>query len=86
MQLKDANPSIRPKDGLLRTNGYHQIGDLTVRAECLAEQGVSKHERCDNCGFQVYVLHVFHKKTQLTRKEDIELASARYKQLKEIAK
>jgi phage-related protein len=34
----------------------------------------------------VYVLHAFHKKTQQTRKEDIEVASARYKQLKENAK
>jgi phage-related protein len=34
----------------------------------------------------VYVLHVFQKKTQQTRKEDIEVASARYKQLKENAK
>ena len=34
----------------------------------------------------VYVLHAFQKKTQQTRKEDIELASTRYKQLKESAK
>jgi len=34
----------------------------------------------------VYVLHAFQKKTQQTRKEDIELATARYKQLKEISK
>jgi phage-related protein len=34
----------------------------------------------------VYVLHAFQKKTQRTRKEDVALAAARYKQLKEIAK
>jgi len=34
----------------------------------------------------VYVLHAFQKKTQQTRKEDIALATARYKLLKEIAK
>lgn len=34
----------------------------------------------------VYVLHAFQKKTQQTRKEDIALAAARYRQLKEIAK
>lgn len=34
----------------------------------------------------IYVLHAFQKKTHQTRKEDIELASARYKQLKESAK
>jgi len=34
----------------------------------------------------VYVLHAFQKKTPQTRKEDIELASTRYKQLKEHAK
>lgn len=34
----------------------------------------------------VHVLHAFQKKTQQTRKEDIALAAARYKQLKESAK
>ena len=34
----------------------------------------------------VYVLHAFQKKTQRTRKDDIELAATRYKQLKESAK
>jgi phage-related protein len=29
----------------------------------------------------VYVLHAFQKKTQRTRKEDIELAARRYKQI-----
>lgn len=33
----------------------------------------------------VYVLHAFQKKTRQTLKEDIALAAARYKQLKEIA-
>lgn len=32
----------------------------------------------------VYVLHAFHKKTQKTRKEDIELAARRYKQVGEM--
>lgn len=31
----------------------------------------------------VYVLHAFHEKTQKTRKEDIELAARRYKQIGE---
>jgi phage-related protein len=31
----------------------------------------------------VYVLHAFQKKTQKTRKEDIELAKRRYKQIEE---
>ena len=34
----------------------------------------------------VYVLHAFQKKTQQTRKEDIDLATSRYKQLKESTK
>lgn len=34
----------------------------------------------------IHVLHVFQKKTQQTRKEDIDLATVRYKQLKESAK
>ena len=31
----------------------------------------------------VYVLHAFQKKTRKTRKEDIELANRRYRQIKE---
>lgn len=31
----------------------------------------------------IYVLHAFRKKTQKTRKEDIELARARYRQIGE---
>ena len=31
----------------------------------------------------VYVLHVFQKKTQKTRQEDIELARRRYRQIQE---
>lgn len=34
----------------------------------------------------IYVLHAFQKKTQQTRKEDIELAATRYKLLKESEK
>jgi phage-related protein len=32
-------------------------------------------------GDSVYVLHAFRKKTQKTRKEDIDLAARRYKQI-----
>ncbi|MDR2881689.1 MAG: type II toxin-antitoxin system RelE/ParE family toxin [Azoarcus sp.] len=31
----------------------------------------------------VYVLHAFQKKSQQTRKEDIQLAERRYRQIKE---
>lgn len=31
----------------------------------------------------VYALHAFHKKTQQTRQQDIEIAKARYAQAKE---
>ena len=31
----------------------------------------------------IYVLHAFQKKTQKTRKEDIELARRRYRQIEE---
>lgn len=41
---------------------------------------------CGEFADTVYVLHAFRKKTQQTRKEDIALAAARYKQLKESAK
>lgn len=32
-------------------------------------------------GDAIYVLHAFHKKTQRTRREDIALATRRYRQL-----
>jgi phage-related protein len=31
----------------------------------------------------VYVLHAFHKKTQKTRQEDVEIAKRRYRQIQE---
>ena len=34
-------------------------------------------------GNTIYVLHAFHKKTQKTLKRDIELAAARFRQIKE---
>jgi phage-related protein len=34
----------------------------------------------------VYVLHAFQKKTQVTSKQDIELAQTRFKQLMKVAK
>ncbi len=34
-------------------------------------------------GAAVYVLHAFRKKTQKTRREDIELARQRYRQIEE---
>jgi phage-related protein len=34
----------------------------------------------------VYVLHAFQRKTQQTRKEDIALAAARYRQIKKSPK
>lgn len=35
-----------------------------------------------NIGSRVFVLHAFHKKTQKTAKRNIELAAARYRQIK----
>ena len=36
-----------------------------------------------NIGGVVYVLHAFHKKTQKTPKRDIDLAAARFRQIKD---
>ncbi|MFA5825910.1 MAG: type II toxin-antitoxin system RelE/ParE family toxin [Gallionellaceae bacterium] len=57
---------------------------------------MARHLRGEICRSGIYpkgyknlqagVLHAFQKKTQQTRKEDIALATTRYKQLKEIAK
>ena len=53
-------------------------GAYEIRIHVLGEWRVVYVARFDNA---VYVLHAFHKKTQKTRREDIELAARRYKQL-----
>ncbi|WP_068638742.1 type II toxin-antitoxin system RelE/ParE family toxin [Thauera butanivorans] len=55
-------------------------GAYEIRVRVLGEWRViyvAKFERA------VYVLHAFQKKTQKTRKEDIELAARRYRQIEE---
>ena len=34
-----------------------------------------------NIGTEIYVLHAFHKKTQKTTKRDVDLATARFRQI-----
>lgn len=53
-------------------------GAYEIRIHVLGEWRVIYVAKFDNA---VYVLHAFHKKTQKTRREDIELAARRYKQL-----
>jgi phage-related protein len=53
-------------------------GAYEIRIHALGEWRVVYVAKFDNV---VYVLHAFHKKTQKTRREDIELAARRYKQL-----
>jgi len=58
-------------------------GAYEIRVHALGEWRVIYVAKFAN---RVYVLHAFQKKTQQTRKEDIELAAVRYKQLKENSK
>jgi len=53
-------------------------GVYEIRIHALGEWRVVYVAKFDNA---VYVLHAFHKKTQKTRRQDIELATRRYKQL-----
>ena len=53
-------------------------GAFEIRVHVLGEWRVIYVAKFKNA---VYVLHAFHKKTQKTRKEDIELAARRYKQI-----
>lgn len=53
-------------------------GAYEIRIHILGEWRVIYVAKFDN---SVYVLHAFHKKTQKTRREDIELAVRRYKQV-----
>lgn len=54
-------------------------GAYEIRIHALGEWRVVYVAKFDNA---VYVLHAFHKKTQRTRSEDIQLAAHRYKQLR----
>jgi phage-related protein len=51
-------------------------GAYEIRVHVLGEWRVIYVAKFDDA---VYVLHAFHKKTQKTRKEDIDLAARRYK-------
>jgi phage-related protein len=53
-------------------------GAYEIRIHVLGEWRVIYVARFEGV---VYVLHAFQKKTQRTRKEDIELAARRYKQI-----
>lgn len=53
-------------------------GAYEIRLHVLGEWRVIYVAKFDNA---VYVLHVFQKKTHKTRKEDIELAARRYRQI-----
>lgn len=53
-------------------------GAYEIRIHVLGEWRVIYVARFEGA---VYVLHAFQKKTQRTRKEDIELAARRYKQI-----
>lgn len=53
-------------------------GAYEIRIHVLGEWRVIYVARFESA---VYVLHAFQKKTQRTRKEDIELAARRYKQI-----
>ncbi|MEF8729396.1 MAG: type II toxin-antitoxin system RelE/ParE family toxin [Accumulibacter sp.] len=53
-------------------------GAYEIRVRVLGEGRVIDVARCEQA---IHVLHAFQKKTQKTRKEDIELAARRYKQI-----
>ena len=55
-------------------------GAYEIRIHVLGEWRVIYVAKFDDA---VYVLHAFHKKTQKTRKEDIELAARRYRIVEE---
>lgn len=57
-------------------------GAFEIRVHVLGEWRVIYVAKFKNT---VYVLHAFHKKTQKTRKEDIDLAARRYKRIGESA-
>jgi phage-related protein len=80
-QLFRVQAGLMPADWKLMLNVG--AGAYEIRVHILGEWRVIYVAKFADA---VYVLHVFQKKTQQTRKEDIELANARYKQLKESAK
>ena len=54
------------------------VGVYEIRVHVLGEWRVMYVARFEQ---SVYVLHAFQKKTQRTRKEDLELAARRYRDL-----
>lgn len=56
------------------------VGAFEIRVHVLGEWRVIYVAKFKDA---VYVLHAFHKKTQKTRKEDIALATRRYRQIGE---
>ena len=68
--------------GLMRTDVKPILavgpGAYEIRVRVLGKWRVIYVARLEQA---IYVLHAFQKKTQKTRKEDIELAARRYKQI-----
>lgn len=68
--------------GLMPSDFKHMLnvgsGAYEIRVKVLGEWRVIYVAKFDDA---VYVLHAFQKKTQKTRKEDIDLAAKRYKQI-----
>ena len=60
----------------LQTHACRRRGAFEIRVHVLGEWRVIYVAKFEDA---VYVLHAFRKKTQRTRKDDIDLAARRYK-------
>ena len=79
VQLHKVQQGIEPSDWKPMTTVGQGVREIRIRDEAGAFRVlyVAKIEDA------VYVLHAFQKKTQKTRKEDIELAARRYRLVEE---
>jgi phage-related protein len=77
-ELWQAQNGLMPSD--FRPMPAIGAGVYEIRVHALGEWRVIYVARFQNA---VYVLHAFQKKTQMTRREDVELARRRYRQIGE---
>ena len=79
VQLHKVQQGIEPSDWKPMTSVGQGVREIRIRDEA----GIFRVLYIAKIEDVVYVLHAFQKKTQKTRKEDIELAARRYRLVEE---
>ncbi|WP_439238682.1 type II toxin-antitoxin system RelE/ParE family toxin [Lonepinella sp. BR2919] len=67
----------------LKEPNVRDMGDGLKELRASSKEGISRSFFFFHIGKQIYVVHVLHKKTQKTPKQDLDLAKQRMKAIKE---